>query len=130
MRRVLPWLLFLGLSACAYTPPQAPQGSGKVPQVGPEPADTAPPVSASTALVQQARTSLAAGDTRQAAAAIERALRIEPNNPYLWIELGTVRLTEGDRQQARALGLKARRLAGNDVTAQEAAQALIDRSGT
>lgn len=130
MRRVFPWLLFLGLSACAYTPPQAPQGSGKVPQVDPEPADAAPPVSASTALVQQARTSLAAGDTRQAAAAIERALRIEPNNPYLWIELGTVRLTEGDRQQARALGLKARRLAGNDVTAQEAAQALIDRSGT
>ena len=130
MRRVFPWLLVVGLSACAYTPPQAPQGSGNVPQVDPEPADTAPPVSASTALVQQARTSLAAGDTRQAAAAIERALRIEPNNPYLWIELGAVRLTEGDRQQARALGLKARRLAGNDVTAQEAAQALIDRSGT
>ena len=39
MRRVFPWLLFLGLSACAYTPPQAPQGSGKVPQVDPEPAD-------------------------------------------------------------------------------------------
>ena len=130
MKRILPWLFVVGLSACAYAPPQASQGSGSVPQVEPESADAAPPVSASTALLQQARTSLAAGDTRQAAAAIERALRIEPNNPYLWIELGTVRLTEGDRQQARALGLKARRLAGNDVTAQEAAQALIDRSGT
>ena len=128
MRRVIPWLLFLGLSACAYAPPQAPQGSGKVPQIDPESADAASPVSASTALLQQARTSLAAGDTRQAAAAIERALRIEPNNPYLWIELGTVRLEEGNRQQARALAQKAQRLAGNDTAANEAAQVLIKRS--
>ena len=130
MRRVAPWVLGLGLSACAYAPPQAPQDGGSVPEFEPKSSEAAPAVSASSALVQQARTSLAAGDTRQAAAAIERALRIEPNNPYLWIELGTVRLTEGDRQQARALGLRAQRLAGNDVAAREAAQRLIDRSGT
>ena len=130
MRRVLTLVFFVGLSACAYAPPQAPRDSGNIPQVEPESSDAVPAVSASSALVTQARTSLAAGDTRQAAATLERALRIEPDNPYLWIELGTVRLAEGNRQQARALALKAQRLAGNNAAAREAAQGLIDRSGT
>lgn len=128
MRRAFPWLFVVSLSACAYTPPQPPPGGGVSP-VERAPVEAAPEISPSTALVQQARTSLAAGDTRQAAAAIERALRIEPNSPYLWIELATVRLAEGDRRQALALARKAQRLAGDDAVASEAAQGLIDRSG-
>ncbi len=42
-----------------------------------------------------------------AAASIERALRIEPGNPLLWIELGKVRYAEGNYVQAENMGRRA-----------------------
>ena len=42
----------------------------------------------------------ASGDFGQAAATLERALRIEPDNPLLWIELGRIRLAESNPAQA------------------------------
>ena len=70
---------------------------------------------ASTALVAQAHTQAAGGDYGQAAATLERALRIEPDNPLLWIELGRVRLGENNPSQADALGRKALSLATGDA---------------
>ncbi len=80
---------------------------------------------ASTALVTQAHTQAASGDYGQAAATLERALRIEPDNPLLWIELGRVRLGENNPSQADALGRKALSLATGDASAQASAWHLI-----
>jgi len=63
-----------------------------------------------------------------AAATIERALRIEPDNPLLWIELGRVRMGEGNAGQADGMGRKALALATGDAQAQASAWRLIAES--
>lgn len=130
-RFVLP-LLAMGASACAYNPPTPVAGTAG-PERAPEPAgeigevpDGA--VSAGAALIVAGRAELAAGNTTRAAASIERALRIEPRNSRWWVELGNVRLAEGDREQALALGQRALRLAGSDASARAAAERLIDQA--
>jgi hypothetical protein len=80
---------------------------------------------ASTALVAQAHKQMGGGDFGLAAATIERAMRIEPDNPLLWIELGRVRYTAGDYSQADSMGHKALALATGDVQAQASAWRLI-----
>src|SRR5438094_5940 len=80
---------------------------------------------AATALVTQAHAQAGSGEFGQAAATLERALRIEPDNPLLWIELGRVRLGEGNAAQADAMGRKAVALATGDPSAQAAGWRLI-----
>lgn len=116
-----------GTAQPAQPPPQAP--------APPAPGATAPPPapaprqfhlgSATSALVTQAHQQAAGGDTAQAAATLERALRIEPDNPLVWIELGRVRLAENNAAQADAMGRKALALATGDAGAQAAAWQLI-----
>ena len=65
------------------------------------------------------------GDFGLAAATIERAMRIEPDNPLLWIELGRVRYTAGDYSQADSMGHKALALATGDSQVQASAWKLI-----
>ena len=134
------------LSACALRgplPPGAPSGpspSGPAQPVPPTPEQPspAPPERpgapaprqfhlgpAASALVTQAHTQAGGGDYGQAAATLERALRIEPDNPLLWIELGRVRLGENNAAQAHAMGRKALALATADAGAQAAAWRLI-----
>jgi tetratricopeptide (TPR) repeat protein len=55
----------------------------------------------------------------QAAAALERALRIEPANPEIWHLLGQVRLHQGQHQQAEAMAEKSNSLAGAGPDLQE-----------
>jgi tetratricopeptide (TPR) repeat protein len=81
--------------------------------------------SATRSLVSQARTQAAAGNFAVAAGSIERALRIEPNNPLLWIELGRVRQAEGNYAQAENMGRKALSLATGDPRTQSSAWRLI-----
>ncbi len=133
------------LTAChlvgpAYEPPSSPQQPGtSQPAPGTPPGQPAPssPSStqpapkqfrlspASSSLVAQARKQAAAGDFATATATVERALRIEPDNPLLWIELGQVHLTEGNAPQADSMGRKALALATGDPSAQAAAWHLI-----
>ena len=80
---------------------------------------------AANALVTQARTQAGAGEYPAAGATLERALRIEPDNPLLWVELGRVQLGEGNAGQADAMGRKALALATGDPAAQAAAWRLI-----
>jgi Flp pilus assembly protein TadD len=80
---------------------------------------------AASALVAQAHQQSAGGDYGQAAATLERALRIEPDNPLLWTELGRVRLGENDPAQAESMGRKALALATGDASAQSSAWHLI-----
>jgi uncharacterized protein HemY len=80
---------------------------------------------ATHALVTQARTQLARGDLPAASSTLDRALRIEPNNPLLWIELGRLRLAESDAHQAEGCGRKALALASGDRGAQSQAGMLL-----
>jgi predicted Zn-dependent protease len=83
---------------------------------------------ATNALVQQAHAQAHAAAFAPAAATIERALRIEPENPLLWIELGQIRLSENNPAQANAMGHKALALATGDPQAQASAWRLVAES--
>ncbi|HUE49083.1 MAG TPA: hypothetical protein VMO54_07760 [Steroidobacteraceae bacterium] len=138
-------LIAAGFSACATRgplPPGAPPSgappSGTAQPETPGQAVPAPPERpapgaprqfhigpAASSLVTQARTQAGGGEFGPAAATLERALRIEPGNPLLWIELGRVRLAENNAAQADAMGRKALALATGDAGAQAAAWQLI-----
>jgi Tfp pilus assembly protein PilF len=95
------------------TPPVQTQ-PGSPPTTVEEPEPLPPPVvreptlgPAARALVAQAQTQLASKNYAVAAGSIERALRIEPDNPLLWIELAKVRQAEGNYVQAENMARKA-----------------------
>jgi tetratricopeptide (TPR) repeat protein len=134
-------LAALALAACASRGPVPPGLPGEVAIPGSEAggspgAPSAPPSGAApsrrfhlgpaaNALVTQARTQAGGGEYAAAGATLERALRIEPDNPLLWVELGRVQMGEGNAGQADAMGRKALALATGDPTAQAAAWRLI-----
>jgi tetratricopeptide (TPR) repeat protein len=136
------------LGACASPGPPVPQtppppavppaGPGQPGTAAPGPGVTAPPERpaappprqfhlgpAASALVAQAHQQAVGGDYGAATATLERALRIEPDNPLVWIELGRVRLSENNPAQADAMGRKALALATGDPAAQSSAWRLI-----
>ena len=65
-------------------------------------------------LMDGARTDATAGRLSNAAASLERALRIEPRNPRLWQELARVRLQQGDYAQAENVAARSNSWAGGD----------------
>jgi len=93
--------------------PEAPQGRQY--RLGP----------AASALVAQAHTQANGGEFNAAAATLERALRIEPENPLLWVELGRLQLQQNNAAQADGMGRKALALATGDPAAQASAWRLI-----
>ena len=139
MRAALILLVAIALSACALHGP-LPGGSaaGSVPGTavpgGPQPPTATPehppgrPTHmgpAASALLAQAHAQANAGEYVAAGATLERALRIEPDTPLLWVELGRVQLAQGNAAQADAMGRKALALASGDGEAQAAAWTLI-----
>jgi Flp pilus assembly protein TadD len=82
---------------------------------------------ASAVLLEQSRDERAAGSYAEAAISIERALRIDPNNPALWIELAEIKSAEGDLDQAEMMARKALTLAGSDRSIEERAERLLSR---
>jgi tetratricopeptide (TPR) repeat protein len=80
---------------------------------------------ATRSLVTQAKTLMSHGDFDGASSTLDRALRIEPNNPLLWIERGRLRLAESDAHQAEGCGRKALALASGDPNAQRQAGRLL-----
>ncbi|HEU4619962.1 MAG TPA: tetratricopeptide repeat protein, partial [Gammaproteobacteria bacterium] len=79
--------------------------------------------------LEQSRAAMQAGSYDAAAASIERALRISPDDPSLWLELGEIKLATGDAQQAQLMARKAVSLAGGDRTVTARAERLIDAAG-
>jgi tetratricopeptide (TPR) repeat protein len=73
---------------------------------------------ATNSLVTQTHTLMARGDLDGASSTLDRALRIEPNNPLLWVERGKLRLAENDPRQAEGCARKALALASGDRAAQ------------
>jgi hypothetical protein len=91
-------------------PAPPPSEPGSVPLPG-----TASPESAAVAsLLHVAHTDAASGRFANAAASLERALRIEPRNARLWQELARVRLMEGNYAQAESMAARSNSWAGND----------------
>ena len=89
-------------------PPETPPPSG---------APSAPSSRESIAvasLMENARAEAEAGKLINAAATLERALRIEPRNPRLWHELARVRLKQGEFTQAESVALRSSSWAGGD----------------
>ena len=80
--------------------------------------DTPPPEpstnSAVVSLLNKARSQSTAGQLHEASASLERAVRIEPRNPYLWQELARVRLEQGQYRQAENLAAKSNSLIAGD----------------
>jgi uncharacterized protein HemY len=60
-----------------------------------------------------------------AAISLDRALRIEPSNPLLWIEMGKLRLDQRNYAQAESMGRKALSMSVGDGATQAAAWTLI-----
>jgi len=129
---------------------QSPAGSGPVltapPEVEPpspeaEPAVEVPPPPplprerpkaaaatlspASKALVSQAQAQRKKGDLPGATVSLDRALRIEPNNPLLWIEMGRLRMDQQNYPQAENMGRKALAMSVGDDRTQAMAWQLI-----
>jgi tetratricopeptide (TPR) repeat protein len=150
MKLLFAFALMIGLAACGPPLQPSPSPSEPVPQqpgtpepegpVSPAPTPEVPPSppaappkqfrlgAASTALVTQARKLADQGEFGSAIATLERAQRIEPENPLLWIELGRVHLDEGNAGQADSMGRKAVALATGDPNAQSAAWRLVSES--
>lgn len=80
---------------------------------------------ASGVLLEQSRAQRAAGSLPAARASLERALRLEPNNPTLWLELGEVELQSGNSAQAATMARKAMTLAGRDTRLAARAERLL-----
>lgn len=90
-----------------------------------------------TALMRQARTALDGGRPDQAAAALERAVRIEPRNYFVWSLLAQTYLAQNNAAQAASIAAKSNALARGNVyvervnwrTIATARQALGDAAG-
>jgi Tfp pilus assembly protein PilF len=110
------FVLILVLAGCATPPEPAPVS---IPEPIPAPLPEAIPAPRSenvaiAGLMETARTESAAGRLVNAAASLERALRIEPRNPRLWQELARVRLKQGQHVQAEQVAARSNSWAGKD----------------
>jgi len=99
-------------SGVIVQPYPSPGADGSVARQAPRAA--APSGTAVIALLDNAGQQSRAGKLDGAAAALERALRIEPRNPEIWHRLATVRLQQGQFDQAAGLAAKSINLAGNN----------------
>ena len=75
--------------------------------------------------MQNAHDDVAAGRLGNAAASLERALRIDPRNPRLWHELAQVRVKQGQYAQAESVAARSNSWAGADNALRSANWRLI-----
>lgn len=67
------------------------------------------------ALLERAREAEKARQYGRAAAALERALKVEPRNPWLWHRLAAIRYRQGRHPEAEALSRRSMSLAPGDL---------------
>jgi hypothetical protein len=130
------YVLALGVAGCATAPEPGQQPSpAPAPQEqqlpAPPPERLPPPRAETTAvagLMESARADAAAGRLSNAAATLERALRIEPRNARLWHDLAQVRLQQREYGQAEQLAARSNLFVGSDADLRAANQRLIDEA--
>jgi hypothetical protein len=71
------------------------------------PSDPAPGATATRALLVRSQAEREAGDLGGAAATVERALTITPDEALLWVELAEIRMAQGDGVLAQEMARKA-----------------------
>ena len=98
--------LTLALAGCA-TPPQQVSWPGWPGQSNRK---------AVSSLMDQARTEASAGRLGNAAASMERAIRLEPRDPRLWQELARLRLTQHDYAQAEHVAMRSNSFTRGDYS--------------
>ncbi|MCY4362793.1 MAG: tetratricopeptide repeat protein [Gammaproteobacteria bacterium] len=81
------------------------------------------------ALMDETDYRLGEGDAEAAASSVERALRLEPKNPWLWHRLAVLRLQQGHWRQAAALAEKSNSLSLRHPELRKANAGLIERAG-
>lgn len=104
--------------------PQKPVVEKKVPPPPPAPSYNGNP--AVTILTKQANNQLVAGKTDRAASTLERALRIDPENPMLWLRLAEVNEKQGNSSQASSMAKKAMMLAPDDNNIKQRGRRLLN----
>ena len=111
--------------------PYPPYPSQPLPQPTPTPAPAQPGAPSHTqpsvtlALQDEAQRAATAGDLSKATQILERAIRIEPDRPELWIELARVHLKEGNPAQAEQFARKALLFTGNRYDLEQQAWVVI-----
>lgn len=113
-RRLLPLAAAALVVGCASQGGSLSQGQAGVSQTR-----------AVVSLMQASASHRRRGDLAGAVAALERALRLEPRNPKVWLALAELRLASDNPRAAESLALKAQALAGADAGVGRQAWALI-----
>jgi tetratricopeptide (TPR) repeat protein len=123
-------LLFAaGCAAPGQRQPDATPPVRGLPEVAPE--TTAPPptttASPTLALRQDSARAAADGDFYRAVALLERAIRIEPSEPRLWLDLARLHLAHGDLDDAEQFARKALTLTRDHPALEQEAWLIIDQ---
>jgi uncharacterized protein HemY len=120
--------------APAPVPPPArtvpPATPTPTPPVPPTPAPTPPAAprpapSVTLALVEESDAARARGDYDKAVALLERAIRIEPDRPELWLSLAKAHLAQGDYAAAEQLARKSLLFTGKRYDLEQQAWSVI-----
>jgi predicted Zn-dependent protease len=129
------WLLLAGCAGVTTQPSTTPapseaqaQQPGEAAAIAPVPKSDMSGNKAVIALLDRAQTDNDSGQREAAGASLERALRIEPRNPWLWLELAQVRLAQGQYEQAITLAGKSNSFAGHQSRVQAANWQVIGKA--
>ena len=123
--RILLAFLAVVIGGCALVQQPAPVSA---PAPAPAPPAARTESAAIAGLLDDARADAEAGRLTNAAASLERALRIEPRNPRLWQELARVRLKQGEYAQAESTAARSNSWAGEDSSLRAENWRLIARA--
>lgn len=128
---ILTIALFAG--GCAPIQPRYPSTRPQVPQETREPQHTEqykPVTGKGGALFRQAQSAQQTGKYAEAEMLLERALRIEPQNPHYWYAMAQAKYQQGQYPQSIQFCLKAESLAGSQPQVAAESRSLLRRAQT
>jgi Tfp pilus assembly protein PilF len=117
---LLPALYLAGCGALPTAPANYPADNGAVSE--PRQREMSP---ASASLLEQSRLQQQSGNLAQAATTLERAVRIDPAEPAVWLELARLRYAEANWAQAEQMARKAHSLAAANSRVSAAALSVM-----
>ena len=133
-QRLACWMLLATIlvAGCSSAPPGPTQPAPRTASDSDNPTSVrlppGPEHSLTLALHDQANSARLRGGFDTAVATLERAIRIDPDAPELWLLLSQVNLDAGDPAAAEQLARKALQFVGNRAHLEQQAWTLIDTS--